>query len=128
MVSIITGIFCFGMCVLYFIIFGDICGSLVADLFADGDDNALIASKEIYVVLTSIFLFPLIIKKELKEMEIASMVLAIGMTSFVCIFTFQILYEGIPEKNDSKFSDYMVFTPNLKLIRSSSMILVAFFS
>ena len=70
----------FGVILIYFIIFGDIMGSLVSQIIGlDG----FFAERTLYVLLLAAGLFPLIIKQELTELKFTSVVLFIGVFIFI---------------------------------------------
>ena len=71
-------------------------------------------------------LFPMIIKKELKELKIASVILFLGVSSFILIFTFQLLFEGNYDNNDKDYSEYFVVSHDLGVIKGFAIIIVAF--
>lgn len=75
---------------------------------------------------TSAALFPLIIKKELKELKIISLILAFGILSFILIFLYQLLFEGNNFNSDSSYRDYYTVSPDLNDVKGVAIILVAF--
>lgn len=70
---------------IYFIVFGDICKSLVGQMFFEETDDNIFKSRGLYVVLLGASLFPMIIKKELKELKIASVILFGGIGTFLIL-------------------------------------------
>lgn len=70
---------CFGLMMIYFIVFGNISASIVADIFTSPPDFFL--AKPLYILIISVCILPLILKKEIKELKIASILLflAIGL-------------------------------------------------
>lgn len=70
-------------------------------------------------------LFPLVIKKELKELKIASVILFVGISSFIVILTFQFIFEG-NDNDDANYDNYYVLDKDLTFVKGVSMILVAF--
>ena len=89
-ISFILTLSSFGLQMIYFIVFGDITKSLIAQCFFDPEDETYSMWKErgTWVVLLGASLFPLIIKKELKELKIASVILFAGISSFILILSF----------------------------------------
>ena len=88
MISGITAVLSFGLMMIYFIVFGDICKSMISDIFFEKDSKSFFVSRTCYIMLLGSSLFPMIIKKELKELKIASVILFLGISSFILIFTF----------------------------------------
>jgi len=62
------------------------------------------ASQTFYVLLLASGLLPLVVKKELRELKIASVILFLGVASFILIFIIQLIVEGVGRNN--KDSDY----------------------
>ena len=101
-ISSIIAVAAFGLIMIYFIVFGDTAKSLSAQLIFGGKTDSIFASRALFVLVLSASLFPLIIKKELKELKIASVILFIGITAFILIFTGQLLFEGQVENHDKE--------------------------
>lgn len=79
----------FGLMLIYFIVFGDILRTIIAQVFYDGDQNAsAFTARPFYVLLLGLALAPLALKKELKELKIASVILFGGISSFCLILIF----------------------------------------
>jgi amino acid permease len=79
------------------------------------------------VILLGASLLPLAIKKELKELKIASVILFVGITSFCLILTFQLIFEGNEEENhDESYDSYYKADLDMRLIKGIAMLLVAF--
>jgi len=71
-------------------------------------------------------MYPAILKKEMKEMKIVSVILFIGISAFILLFAGQLIFEGNSENKDKDISPY--FTPECSLssVKGLSMILVAY--
>ena len=54
----------------------------------DPETNAFLASKYCWILVLALFCLPFAISKELKELKVASVLLFIGVTAFILIFTF----------------------------------------
>jgi len=82
----------FGLCMIYFIVFGDTAGQLTASLV--GGDAKLgsdwYTSRYCYSVPLALLLLPVILKKELAEFAWVSYVLFVSLALFL-IFTFAML-------------------------------------
>lgn len=111
---------------IYFIVFGDIIASMVSDIFYDGVSGPFLTRKVAYIILLGLALFPLIIKKELKELKIASILLFFGISSFILIFAYQILFEGSFNNQDESYAEYFTVSHDLGVIKGISIMIVAF--
>jgi amino acid permease len=125
----ISSIICvssFGLMMIYMIVFGDICSSFISDWAYDGIDGYFWTSRPPYIIILSSALFPMIIKKELKELKIVSLILFTGISSFILIFLLQILFEGNTYNQDESYAEYYTISKDLNDIKGFAMILVAF--
>jgi len=62
--------------------------------------------RPIYVVLLGISLFPFLIKKELKELKIAAIILFTGVFGFIAIIIYQLIFKGNFPNNDETYVPY----------------------
>ena len=74
-----------GCVIAYFVVLGNTLKSIMTELFFEPDSTNFFATKYCYVILVAVILVPLIIKKEMKELKIASFVLFIGLVIFLGI-------------------------------------------
>ena len=84
------------------------------------------ASKTFFVFLLGGLMLPLVIKKELKELKIASVILFVGIFSFIFIFIGQLLFEAHKENMDESYYDYYTLDLELDSIKGIAIIIVAF--
>ena len=125
-ISIMIAVLAFGLMLIYFIVFGDIMKSISAQLFYGGKFNSFFATRAFFVLLLGIATFPLIIKKEIQELKIASIILFIGISSFLLILTGEMIFEGNFENHDESYDEYFIVDRDLTVVKGLSMILVAF--
>lgn len=79
--------------IIYFIIIGDILSSFAMQIWKEND--TFLTSRALYVLIVAICLSPLIFKKEIHELKIASFLLFIAIFLFVIVFFYQIITAGI---------------------------------
>lgn len=72
------------MAMVYFIVFGDICVSLVNSVFPSMA-GVWINTRATFVIVLALALIKEILKKELKELKIVSIILFVGVLSFVAL-------------------------------------------
>ena len=117
----------FGLMMIYFIVFGDIFASLVTQIFfSDGRDKNFLTKRPVYAIVLGALLTPIILKKELKELKIVSVILFMGIASFLLIFSAQLIFEGNFENEDESYDSYYILDRDLNFIKGFSIILVAF--
>ena len=86
-ISLANFVLAFGLMMIYFIVFGDIMGSMMTQLVFDDpkDKGSFVTSRPCYVIMLGILLFPVCIKKEIKELTTTSIILFTGIFSFIFI-------------------------------------------
>ena len=115
----------FGLMMIYFIVFGDTFKSLIFQIVYGSAKQNFLTTRACYVILLAAVLFPMVIKKELKELKIASVILFLGISSFIVILTGQIIFE--PSLNEDKeFTRYWDVDKDLTVVKGLSMIIVAY--
>ena len=78
-----------------------------------------------YVIVLAIFLTPMVLKKELKELKLASVLLFTGVSLFLIINSYNLLFEKVPNP-DTVSDEYFQINYDLSFIKGLSSILVAF--
>ena len=129
MISIIIAISSFGLMMIYFILFADISRSLVVQTFDFTEDQKkhnFFAQKTCYVLLLAFLMLPLVVKKELKELKIASVILFLGIGAFIIIFVGQLIFEPKSENPDDSYDNYWTIDFELSTIKGIAIIIVAF--
>ena len=84
-----------GLCMIYFITFGDTMGQVVAS-FIDGAslDSDWYTSRFLYIIILAAFLVIVILKKELAELEWISIVLFVSLGLFVLLNIVQLFFDN----------------------------------
>ena len=104
LINVIVFIGCFQLMILYFIIIGDILASFASQILNELDTFR--TSRACYVILVGIMLFPMIFKKEIHELKLASVMLFIAIFLFVVVFIFQLVSAGTDQNDDEDFKNY----------------------
>jgi len=93
-IAAIISIMSFGLMMIYFIVFGDIFASIISQVSFDGScdpagngNDSIWTKRATYAVILGLMLTPLVLKKELKELKIVSVILFLGIASFLLIFS-----------------------------------------
>lgn len=92
MINIMIFVNSFGLMMIYFIVFGNIAASIAQA--GSPDASMFFVSKQFFILIISICILPLALKKEIKELKIASVLLFIAIFLFILIFVIQILSSG----------------------------------
>jgi len=113
-ISFILFVTSFGMTMIYLIIFGNTAGSVVKDIFAIDPDletgfKKAVTQKWFFVVLLALLLMPVILKKELQELHIVSMMLFYAVLAFIFILFLQLCFLGTSEFSEDQPIDFQDF-------------------
>lgn len=121
-------VMCSGLMMVYFIVFGDILSSMMSQLVftAEEDKCTVFTSRTFYIVLLGAVCFPFIIKKELKELKVASIILFTGVACFIIIMLSQLLIEGNKFNKDKSYSAYLYPNNYSDAIKGSAMLMTAY--
>ena len=84
---------------IYFIVFGDTMSSILCDLSDKISPDDFFGSRKAYVIILSLLLVPLVIKKELQELKIISVFLFITIFGFIFITIEQLGVHGVKKYN-----------------------------
>lgn len=90
-----------------------------------GKKTHILTARVAYVLLLGAALLPLVVKKELKELKIASVLLFVAISAFILIFSFEMLIDGNFENHDESYDKYFVLDGDLNFIKGLSMLIVA---
>ena len=77
----------------YFIVFGDTTAQLVANVFNEGEMTIWWCERFFYVLLLALALLPVIVKKELAELEWLSWVLFASIGLFIITNLWQLEFD-----------------------------------
>ena len=82
-VILISGIGCI---MIYFIVFGDIAASLAKRAYYESGTENILTTRAFYVLVLSVAMTPLCLKKMLREMKFVSILLFIAIGAFILLF------------------------------------------
>jgi amino acid permease len=137
MISMVLIFNSFGLIMVYFIVFGDTLSSLVRNL-SNGSitEQDFLGKRVAYVIILGSLLTPVVIKRELNEISILSVLLFVSIFAFIILTAIQLAQDGVSEYNtdftsqsievDLFYSDYMLPKFDMQLINSLSIFLVSF--
>jgi amino acid permease len=119
----------FGLMMIYFIVFSGIASSLVKIGISDSENaTKFYAEPKIYVLFIALLCAPLCLKREIKELKLASYLLFGGIAIFI-VFMIVMLISDPDEFNPDKTKEpkeyYKVYV-NRDLITAISVMLVAY--
>ena len=115
------------MAMVYFIVFGDICVSLINSIWP-AMATEIINSRATFVILLALGLIREILKKDLKELKIVSVILFMGVISFVALIAEELIskeQDKIPNK-DTDTSEYWIGSWDMKALTGFSVLFTAF--
>jgi amino acid permease len=124
-ISAVIAIQAFGLMMVYFIVFADISRSIVVQVFKLSA-SSVFSSRACYCAILGVGLFPQIIKKELKELKIASIILFVGISTFLAVLADELITEGESANHDKSFEAYWSLGYDVSAVKGASFILVAF--
>mmetsp|Transcript_12699 Transcript_12699/g.21385 ORF Transcript_12699/g.21385 Transcript_12699/m.21385 type:complete len:311 (+) Transcript_12699:175-1107(+) len=125
----------FGLMMVYFIVFGDTMSSVVRNLSNETITAEDFFGKRVaYVIILGSLLVPLVLKKELNEISILSVLLFVSIFTFIILTIVQLGVHGIQDFNeDFRFEEPRVFygdyfKPKLEInfIKAISIMLVSY--
>ena len=125
-ISLVIFVTSFLLTLVYLIVFGDICASIVTQLFYDGKKRGWFSTRVPYVLILGLALSPLILKKELKELRITALTLFLGVSAFLVLLVAELIFEGSPQNHDTEFDYYYEVDQDLSLVKGVSIIFVSF--
>ena len=119
-ISILIGIYGWGANVIYFIVFSDIVKSLYSD------HTYFLTSRMFLCSALGICILPLILKKEMKELKIASVILFLGISSFIILLGGRLLFTQDSINSDQKWETYLYVSKDRSVIKAFSIVVAAF--
>jgi len=127
-VSFITFFLCFGISIVYFILFGKLCERIMDNILGY---TGFWTSKMLFKVLLGVSLLPLVLKKELKEMKGASIILFSGIVIFMGVLFNDLFFLEWTKSQDgtpAHLSDKNYWTPSGKtgIVEAIANLLIAF--
>jgi len=77
----------------YIIIYADLSKNLLAQVFYDGNKNHFVCTRLCHVIIVGIATLPLVLKRQLEEIKILSIILIICLTTFIVMMFEQLLLD-----------------------------------
>lgn len=123
-INIIITLNCFLLLMIYLIVFGTTASSVVQNI--SNNTTNFFVNKTFYVLLIGLVNIPLILKRAIKELKIASFLLFGSIILFVVILGFQLGTKGTYLNTDTNFDNYYAIKLDFKLITGISVIFTAY--
>ena len=125
-ISFIIFFMCFGVSMIYFILVGNLSSRVVLSFFPDAKET-FFAQRYFYECLLGVGLLPIIMKKELKEMKLASLILFYSVIVFTVLLFFSMVTQDWEGSNSYiGNAKYWIPEADYRVITSMSSIFVAF--
>lgn len=125
MISFTLTIISCGLMMIYLIVFGGLCSSLVFQLVYDSKGEHFFATRTCYIIILALAMLPLVLKKEIKELKIVAVIFFLCLCSFLLILITQLLSGRATGNKDKDFSVYMHTNGVSEAIQGFSIIVVA---
>lgn len=129
-VGFIQFINAFFLCILYFIVFGDTTAQLMANLFNDGVQDPFWTERYFYDLILGACMLPVVLKKELAELEWLSWVLFASIGIFVILNLWQLLFDkNFSSQAAGLHKDEDIWLPNHgfgRTLNAVSVVMVAY--
>lgn len=115
---------CFPLMILYFVIIGDILASFARQALNELDTFR--TSRACYVIIVGAILSPMIFKKEIHELKLASVLLFTAIVLFVVVLIFQLASAGTDQNDDEDFKKYYSFHLDRQFFTAISVFMTAY--
>jgi amino acid permease len=123
----INGLIAFN-CVLMLMVYHIVFGSSVSTIMQDALNNtySFFISKVFYILVIALLNLPLILKRAIKELKIASWLLFGAISLFIVILGLQLIREGTYLNPDISFDEYYKIKADYNLTVAISVIFTAY--
>lgn len=113
-----------GLELIYFIVFGKISASLVKDIFSA--ETSFFTEKYLYILIIGALNVPLVIKREIKELKIASVLLFVSIILFILILIYQVIFKRSEINTDEDYNPYLHVKSSNQFLTAVSVFMVAY--
>lgn len=97
-VNTIMFIGCFQLMIIYFMVIGDILASFASEILSTPD--SFWASRQFYILLLALALTPIVFKRQIYELKIASFLLFMAIILFEVVLIWQLAGSGADQNPD----------------------------